>query len=170
MENKHSVNYTTPLDQLPKTPHRIVHRDVKTRSQSESLFFVNRTKRMWSMRWRWLVQCREEQVCAKACGIPRLWRGTGVHSCHPVHLWGTCPLGSHCCVCDPQTHSIGESQWPGAELPHSDVSGHHCAVFLAVHRQAMQLVLHGPPDHSGTRLLPLSVFHSWKDYFTLFCL
>ena len=38
MENKHSVNYTTPWDQLPKTPHRIVLRDVMTRSQSESLF------------------------------------------------------------------------------------------------------------------------------------
>ena len=123
-------------------------------------FFVNRTKRMWSMRWRWLVQCREEQVCAKACGIPCLWRGTGVHSCHLVHLWGTCGLGSHCCVCDPQAHSIGESQWAGAELPRSYVSGNHSAIIHVVHRQAMQLVLHGPPAHSGTGLLSLSVFHS----------
>lgn len=56
-----------------------------------------------------------------------------------------------------------------AELSHSGFSC-HTAVFHAFHRQAIRLVLHGPPSHSGPGLFSLSLLRSWKDYFTVFSL
>lgn len=122
------------------------------------------------MRWRLLVKCTEEQVCAERGGVPCLWRGPGIHTCPSLHLRGPCGFGSHSCVCAVQAHSACECQWPGAKLSHPGFACHHTVVFRAFHWQAVRLVLQGPPGYPGNGIFSLPVLHSWKDYFTVLSL